>query len=436
MRIGGVDFIWGERTYIMGIINVSPDSFSGDGLASADRAVEQARSFAAAGADILDIGGESTRPGSRPVTVDEEIRRVVPVIERISAQVPVPLSVDTYKPEVAWQALEAGAHMLNDIWGLKKNCELAVIAAERGVPVILMANQREEPADDIVPAVIADLNWAVESALAAGIAGENIILDPGIGFGKTSEQNLELIRCLGKLKVLEKPLLLATSRKSVIGQTLGLAENDRVEGTAATVALGIAAGADIIRVHDVMAMSRVARMSDAIVRGRMSDRLITVYLGLGSNMGDRRQNLERALGYIAQRMRLIKQSPVYETEPVGNTEQPKFLNQVCEVKTMLSPETLLAFTKDVEQKMGRPPSHAQDSPRTMDIDILFYADQVLSSPDLTVPHPRLSKRAFVLVPLNEIAPELVDPASGRTIAELLEEVRNDARGVRQIGGCR
>lgn len=268
MRIGGIDFIWGQRTYIMGIINVSPDSFSGDGLTGVDSAVEQARNFAAAGADILDIGGESTRPGSKPVDAEEEIRRVVPVIEAIAAQLPVPLSIDTYKPQVARRALEAGGHMLNDIWGLKKSRELAFIAAEYGVPIILMANQREEPADDIIAAVTADLNRAVESALAAGMADDNIILDPGIGFGKTVEQNLELIRCLGKLKALKKPLLLATSRKSVIGQTLRLAENDRLEGTAATVAIGIAAGADIIRVHDVMAMSRVARMSDAIVRGR------------------------------------------------------------------------------------------------------------------------------------------------------------------------
>lgn len=252
----------------MGIINVSPDSFSGDGLTGIENAVEQARSFVAAGADILDIGGESTRPGSEPVAVEEEMRRVIPVIERIAAQLPVPLSIDTYKPEVARRALEAGADMLNDIWGLKKSCELAVIAAERGVPIILMANQREEPAENIVPAVIADLDRAVELALAAGVAEENIILDPGIGFGKTVEQNLELIRCLDKLRVLKKPLLLATSRKSVIGQILGLAENERVEGTAATVAIGIASGADIIRVHDVLAMSRVARMSDAIVRSR------------------------------------------------------------------------------------------------------------------------------------------------------------------------
>jgi len=168
----------------------------------------------------------------------------------------------------------------------------------------------------------------------------------------------------------------------------------------------------------------------------MSDRLVSVYLGLGSNLGNRSLNLEKALGYITRRMRLVKQSPVYETEPVGNTNQPKFLNQVCEVKTMLSPETLLMFTRGVEQKMGRPPGHAKDSPRTIDIDILFYGDQVVSRPDLIIPHPRLSKRAFVLVPLNEIAPELVDPATGKTIAKLLQEVRSSTRDVWKFGGCR
>jgi len=167
----------------------------------------------------------------------------------------------------------------------------------------------------------------------------------------------------------------------------------------------------------------------------MSERLITVYLGLGSNLGDRSRNLEKALGYIEQRMRLVTKSSVYETEPVGNTDQPKFLNMVCEVKTTLMPETLLLFTKGVEQKMGRPSRHVKDSPRTMDIDILFYGDQVFSSPDLIIPHPRLSKRAFVLVPLNEIAPELVDPASGKQIAELLIEVQKGTRGVLKIGGC-
>lgn len=265
-QIGGMDFRWGERTYIMGIINVSPDSFSGDGICSVAAAVEQAKRFVAEGADILDIGGESTRPDSKPVSEEQEIERVIPVIEAISAEVDVPLSIDTYKVGVASLALEAGADMVNDIWGLKKGTETACLAARKGIPMILMSNQREEPASSIVPAVLSDLESAIKKAISAGIPESDIIVDPGIGFGKTVVQNLEIIYRLGEIRRLGKPVLLGTSRKSVIGWTLGVSEDDRLEGTAATVAIGIAAGADIVRVHDVKSMKRVARMSDAIVR--------------------------------------------------------------------------------------------------------------------------------------------------------------------------
>jgi len=265
-QIGGMDFRWGERTYVMGIINVSPDSFSGDGICSVAAAVEQAKRFVAEGADILDIGGESTRPDSKPVSEEQEIERVIPVIEAISAEVDVPLSIDTYKVGVASLALEAGADMVNDIWGLKKGTETACLAARKGIPMILMSNQREEPASSIVPAVLSDLESAIKKAISAGIPESDIIVDPGIGFGKTVIQNLEIIYRLGEIRRLGKPVLLGTSRKSVIGWTLGVSEDDRLEGTAATVAIGIAAGADIVRVHDVKSMKRVARMSDAIVR--------------------------------------------------------------------------------------------------------------------------------------------------------------------------
>jgi len=266
MRVGGVDFHWGRRTYIMGIINVSPDSFSGDSVKEIEEAVAQARQFVAEGADILDIGGESTRPGSKPVSVVEEIQRVVLVIRAINAEIDIPLSVDTYKPEVASCALEAGVDMINDVWGLKEGDELARIAAEKGVPIILVSNQREQPASDIIPAVINDLELAVSKALSVGVDPDKIMLDPGIGFGKTVEQNLELIYRLGEIRTLGRPVLLGTSRKSFIGGVLNTTENDRLEGTAATIAIGIANGSDIVRVHDVKAMARVARMSDAIVR--------------------------------------------------------------------------------------------------------------------------------------------------------------------------
>lgn len=252
----------------MGVINVSPDSFSGDGLASVAAAVAQAERFADEGVDILDVGGESTRPNSAPITVDEELRRVIPVLERLAGKVKVPLSVDTYKFEVARQALDAGAEMLNDIWGLKQEPRLAELAARRGVPVILMSNQRDKPVRSIVPAVLSDLKRAVDLALGAGVPWENIILDPGIGFGKRLEQNLELVRRLDELKVLGRPVLLGTSRKSMIGLVLNLPAEERLEGTAASIAIGIAKGADIVRVHDLKEMMRVCRMSDAIIRGK------------------------------------------------------------------------------------------------------------------------------------------------------------------------
>jgi len=267
-RCGKQSFKWGERTYVMGIVNVSPDSFSGDGLSTCDVAVAQGKRFADSGVDIIDIGGESTRPNSSPISIDEELRRVIPVLEILSREVSVPLSVDTYKYEVAQQALGAGAHMLNDIWGLKADPKLAKLAAKKGVPIILMSNQRNEPQRYIVPAVISDLKRAIDEALEAGVSWDNIIIDPGIGFGKTLEQNLELVRRLKELRVLGRPVLLGTSRKSMIGLVLDLPADQRVEGTAASVALGIANGADIVRVHDVPEMIRVSKMSDAIIRRR------------------------------------------------------------------------------------------------------------------------------------------------------------------------
>jgi dihydropteroate synthase len=269
-RCGKTTFHWGERTYVMGIVNVSPDSFSGDGLDSVDAAVAQAQRFVTEGVDILDVGGESTRPGSSPISVDEELQRVIPVLERLIGKVKMPLSVDTYKFDIARQALDAGAEMINDIWGLKKEPRLAELAAERGTPIILMSNQRDKPRRNIVSAVIEDFKRSIDLALDSGVPWENIIVDPGIGFGKTLEQNLELVRRLDELKVLGRPILLGTSRKSMIGLILDLPPEQRLEGTAASIAIGIARGADIIRVHDVKEMIRVCRMSDAIIRGRGS----------------------------------------------------------------------------------------------------------------------------------------------------------------------
>jgi dihydropteroate synthase len=260
-------FNWGERTFVMGIVNLSPDSFSGDGLRTIDAAVEQAKRFVAEGADIIDIGGESTRPNAQPVTIDEEIARLVPAIEKLGRELSVPISVDSYKYDVVKETIRAGAHIINDVWGLKREPRLAVLAAEYNLPIILTSNQRDNPCKgDIMAELLADLKHSIGLCKDAGVTAENIIIDPGIGFGKTVEQNLEIIRRLVELKVLGKPILLGTSRKSFIGLTLDLPAGERLEGTAATNAIGIANGADIIRVHDVKFMSRVAKMSDGVIR--------------------------------------------------------------------------------------------------------------------------------------------------------------------------
>lgn len=271
-RVGKTDFRWGERTYVMGICNLSPDSFSGDGLGTdIEATLAQAQRMVAEGADIIDVGGESTRPGMEPQSIediDDELRLVIPAIERLASEIKVPISIDTYKYGVARRALKAGAVMLNDIWALQRDPKLAQLAAEQNVPIILMSNQREAPVDDIMPAIIADLERAIRQATEARVPEHNIIVDPGIGFGKSLEQNLEIIRRLAELRTLGKPILLGSSRKSMIGRVLNLPTDQRLEGTAATIALGIAGGADIIRVHDVKQMVRVCRMSDAIIRRR------------------------------------------------------------------------------------------------------------------------------------------------------------------------
>ena len=266
-RCGNTEFRWGERTYVMGVLNLTPDSFSGDGLGSdLEAVVAQAKRFVAEGADIIDVGGESTRPDSKPVSVSEELSRVIPAIERLAGELSVPISIDTYKSQVARRAVAAGARMINDVWGLKQDPGLAQVAAEAGVPLVLASNQRDKPCPDIIAEVISSLKKSIKLARAAGVAEQNIIIDPGIGFGKSLEQNLELIGRLAGLKSLGRPILLGTSRKSVIGLVLDLPVDERLLGTAATVATGIANGADMVRVHDVKEMVQVCRMSDAIIR--------------------------------------------------------------------------------------------------------------------------------------------------------------------------
>ena len=287
ITLGSANLVWGQQTYVMGIVNVTPDSFSGDGLLHevgdpVQAAVVQAKAQVAAGAHLIDIGGESSRPGSTPISLEEELQRTIPIVQAVAGEINVPISIDTYKAEVARQAIEAGATLVNDIWGLQMDPEMGSVVAQYGVGIVLMHN-RSKPKDAVQEArlgghyvgvhydnLLADvrreLQHAIDCALKAGIAPDKIILDPGIGFGKTVEQNVELIRRLADFKQLGYPLLVGPSRKSFIGHILDLPPEQRVEGTAAAVALSIDRGADIVRVHDVEAISRVTRLTDAIVR--------------------------------------------------------------------------------------------------------------------------------------------------------------------------
>jgi dihydropteroate synthase len=294
LTVNNRTFTWGSRTYLMGILNITPDSFSGDGLMMerqdqagssgiwlVEAALEQARRFILAGVDFLDIGGESTRPGSQPVSAVAELERVIPVVQALAKEFDGVISIDTYKAEVAEPALAAGAHVINDVWGLRADPDLAQVAARYGAPVILMHNRsswvhaevREKlggryvnvPYDNLLEDIKRELLDSIEIALEAGIKEEQIILDPGIGFGKTVEQNLQLLNRVDEVCALGYPVLIGPSRKSFIGYVLDLPPEQRIEGTAAAVTIGIVRGADIIRVHDIEYMARVARMTDAVL---------------------------------------------------------------------------------------------------------------------------------------------------------------------------
>jgi dihydropteroate synthase len=262
--LGGHPFSWGSRVYVMGIVNVTPDSFSGDGVPDPGAAVEQGLRMVAEGAEILDVGGESTRPGHQPVSAEVELARVLPVVSRLAAEAGAPVSIDTWKLEVAEACVAAGASVINDVWGLQRTPQLAALAAREGLGLVLMHNQQGTEYTDLVPELVASLRRSLAVAEAAGVPAERVIVDPGIGFGKTGEQNLVVLRRLAELRVLERPILVGTSRKSFIGRILDLPVEDRVEGTAAAVTAAVLRGADIVRVHDVRAMTRVVRVAEAL----------------------------------------------------------------------------------------------------------------------------------------------------------------------------
>ena len=269
MRIGNKEYKLGERTYIMGILNVTPDSFSDGGkFNEIEAAVRQAKKLVEDGADIIDVGGESTRPGAEYVTEEEEIKRVVPIIKAIKKELNITISIDTYKSKTAEEAIKAGADIINDIWGAKYDKNMAKVAAKYNVPIILMHNREDKPYANLMEDIIKDLQESIDIALEAGVKKENIILDPGIGFAKTYEENLMVMNKCEVIRAMGYPVLLGTSRKSMIGLTLNLPVNERVEGTLATTVMGIMKGMEFIRVHDVLENKRVAVMTDTILKAK------------------------------------------------------------------------------------------------------------------------------------------------------------------------
>jgi dihydropteroate synthase len=267
INIGNKNFELGKRTYIMGILNVTPDSFSDGGrFNTIDAALKHAKKLIDDGADIIDIGGESTRPNHTIVSEEEELERVLPIISALKKEFDIPLSIDTYKATVAEYSIKEGAHLINDVWGFKKDPNMAQIAARLGVPCCLMHNRENKEYKNFLEDVLSDLKESIDIALKAGVKPENIILDPGIGFAKTYEQNLELMNSLELVSSIGYPMLLGTSKKSMIGNTLNLPPEERVEGTLATTVIGIMKNCDFVRVHDVLQNKRASLMTDAIVR--------------------------------------------------------------------------------------------------------------------------------------------------------------------------
>lgn len=425
MQIGSYEFEIGARTYIMGILNVTPDSFSDGGkYTSVQTALEHALRMQAEGADIIDVGGESTRPGHSPVGAEAEIERVVPVIQALVEELEVPVSVDTSKAEVARAAIAAGAGMINDVWGFRRDPEMAKVAAETGVACCLMHNQTGTTYERLMPEIVETLQESIRIAEAAGVEKQQILLDPGIGFGKTVEQNIEVMRNLELLNDLGFPWLLGTSRKSMIGKTLNLPADQRSAGTLATTVLGIQAGADLVRVHDVLENSRAARMTDRIVRRSLTH---TAVVALGSNIDERMKFLQAAVELLAQepQLHVSAVSRVYETEPVGYTDQGMFLNAVVRIETGLNAHELLNTLMQTEQRLHRR-REIKWGPRTIDLDLLFFDQEIIHSESLQVPHPRLTERMFVMAPLNDIAPMRLHPVHNLRVFELLEQLRMES----------
>jgi dihydropteroate synthase len=403
---------------LMGILNVTPDSFS-DGGRHSDlaAAVARAKAMVAEGAAIVDVGGESTRPGHVPVSEDEELRRVVPALEALGAELDMAVSVDTSKSRVAREAARLGACVINDVWGLQRDPGMADAVAETGSAVVIMHNREEkDPAIDILDDVERFFERSLNLAARAGVPFSRILLDPGVGFGKTRQQNHACIWNLDRFRSLGAPILVGLSRKSFIGGIIDAEIDRRLPGTLAADTIALMRGASVLRVHDVtenraalaVFMALEAAAAPPLATAPKDDAKARIVLALGGNVGDKVQSVRRALRAIAAEpgVELTAVSRLYRTPPWGKTDQDWFVNACALGRTSLEPEALLERVKRLEVELGREPTERW-GPRVIDIDLIAYDEVALKTERLTLPHPELFNRAFVLVPLTEIAPDLV-----------------------------
>jgi len=422
----------GQSPALMGILNVTPDSFSDGGRHfEADIAVARARTMVAEGAAIIDVGGESTRPGHTPVSAEEELRRIVPVLEALTTEIDRPVSVDTSKADVARTAARLGASVINDVWGLQRDPAMADAVAETASAVVIMHNRDSADASiDILDDVERAFDRSLGLAARAGVAFSRILLDPGVGFGKTPEQNHACIWNLARFRRFGCPILVGLSRKSFIGRIVG---DQRLLGTLAADVIALIEGASVLRVHDVAENKVALDMVNALKRSARPptpaaarrDGRARVVLALGGNVGDKAGTLRRALGRLGVEpgIELTAVSRLYSTAPWGKTDQDWFVNACALASTDLAPEALLDRVKALEIELGRQPGERW-GPRVIDIDIVAYEDVALNTPRLTLPHPELFNRIFVLAPLAEIAPEL--SIGGRRVGEAAASLRAEA----------
>ena len=426
IRIGNRNFYPENNTYIMGILNITPDSFSDGGeYNTLTAAMEHTRRMIEAGADIIDVGGESTRPGFVPVSAKEEIKRVVPIIRAIRSNFDIPISLDTTKGEVARAGIDAGADMINDVCALKGDDDIPGVVARSGLPVCLCHNVPHDDDRNYMSGFIKDLRDMIAFASENGVDESRIILDPGIGFAKTFEQNLEILSKLDMLRELDKPVLVGLSRKSFIGNILEVDVDQRLAGTLASDAWAVLHGTGFIRVHDVKEHADMVRVLSAIMNAETAGiKKHRAYIAYGSNMGNRQGYIDKAIRLLNEdpQIKIINRSTTIETVPYGGVIQSDFLNGVICIETTYGPEELLTKTQSVERECDRVRSEHW-GPRTLDLDIIFYDDKIIETERLSVPHPDMHNREFVLGPLCEIAPEMIHPVMKKTVKQLHEQLQ-------------